>query len=344
VDCIRNHFPEIKIHLAEVHARTRAAFSIPAEPPDSDNGLSCRFCINQCRIAPGERGFCGTRQNTGTKIVGGGPQEGNLSWYDDPLPTNCVGDWICPGGTGCGYPEYSHSKSAEYGYKNQAVFFHSCTFNCLFCQNWHFRAQSTKKGEKGPGHIVDGVDNSTACICYFGGDPTPHLPYAIRATKLALEKKKESILRVCWETNGAMNPKLLDKMAELSLQSGGCVKFDLKTWDPGLHFALCGVSNRWTLSNFERLVELIPQRPTPPFLIASTLMVPGYVDEREVGQIASFIASLDPDIPYSLLAFHPQFQMQDLPPTSRQQARKCLDAARSAGLRRIKIGNRHLLI
>jgi pyruvate formate lyase activating enzyme len=344
VDCIRNHFDDVKPHLKTVHARTREMFSLPPEPPDTDHGILCQFCVNQCRIPPKEMGFCGTRWNPGTKIIGGGTKEGNLSWYDDPLPTNCVGDWVCPGGTGCGYPEYSYSKKAEYGYKNQAVFLHSCTFNCLFCQNWHYRTQSTKKGEKGPDFLVNGVDERTACICYFGGDPTPHLPYAIHASKLALEKKKGGILRICWETNGAMHPKLSEKMAELSIKSGGCVKFDLKTWDDGLHFALCGVSNIRTLANFKCLSELLPKRPDPPFLLASTLLVPGYIDEEEVSQIAKFIASLNPDIPYSLLAFHPQFQMQDLPPTSRIQAQRCLEAARSAGLRRVKVGNLHLLI
>jgi pyruvate formate lyase activating enzyme len=254
-----------------------------------------------------------------------------------------VGDWVCPGGTGCGYPAYSYARHAEYGYKNQAVFFHTCTFNCLFCQNWHFRTQSTKKGEHGLDFIVDGVDDRTACICYFGGDPTPQLPYAIQASKRAVEKTRGHILRICWETNGSMNPALLEKMAELSLESGGCVKFDLKSWDPGLHFALCGVSNSWTLSNFERLAEKMASRRDPPALLASTLMVPGYVDEQEVSRIGSFIAALDPDIPYSLLAFHPQFQMGDLPPTSRKQAGRCLDAARSAGLKRVKVGNLHLL-
>jgi pyruvate formate lyase activating enzyme len=343
IDCIRHHFDDIKSHLEMVHAQTREAFSLPFKPPRSEEGILCRFCVNQCRIAPEEMGFCGTRINAGTKLTGGRPKEGNLSWYDDPLPTNCVGDWVCPGGTGCGYPQFSYSQNAEFGYKNQAVFFHSCTFNCLFCQNWHFRTQSTIRGEHGPEFIADGLDERTACICYFGGDPTPQLPYAIHASKLAREKKKGCILRICWETNGAMNPKLLDKMAALSFESGGCIKFDLKAWDSGLHLALCGVANSRTKSNFEHLAKRFPKRSDPPFLIASTLMVPGYVDEQEVGRIASFIASLDPTIPYSLLAFHPQFKMQDLPATSRKQAHRCLEAARSAGLTRVKVGNLHLL-
>jgi pyruvate formate lyase activating enzyme len=72
-------------------------------------------------------------------------------------------------------------------------------------------------------------------------------------------------------------------------------------------------------------------------------LVPGYVDEEEVGSLASFIASLNPEIPYSLLGFHPNFYMDDLPRTSRRQADRCFRAAKEAGLKKVKIGNIHLL-
>lgn len=140
-----------------------------------------------------------------------------------------------------------------------------------------------------------------------------------------------------------MNEKLLEKAGELSLQSGGCVKFDLKAWHEEVHVALCGVSNQQTLSNFKQLAARIAERPDPPFLVASTLLVPGYIDEEEVSNIAGFIASLDPNIPYSLLGFHPQFYMQDLPATSQGHAERCLKVAREAGLKKVKIGNIHLL-
>jgi pyruvate formate lyase activating enzyme len=78
-------------------------------------------------------------------------------------------------------------------------------------------------------------------------------------------------------------------------------------------------------------------------IAASTLLVPGYIDAREVGQIACFIASLDSTIPYSLLAFYPHFFMGDLPTTSRHHASECLEAAKAAGLANVKIGNLHLL-
>lgn len=343
VDCIRNHYDEVKPHIEKVHTKVREGFDLPAIPPKADGGLLCDLCINQCQIPEGDRGYCGVRFNAGSKFIGGKEDEGNFSYYYDPLPTNCVADWICPAGTECGYPQYSYSKGIEHGYKNLAVFFNSCTYNCLFCQNWHYRRKSTQRGKLLPREIEDRVDDQTSCICYFGGDPTSQMPYALKSSYKAFEANREKILRFCWETNGSMNKRLLGKAAKISLNSGGCIKFDLKAWNEKVHKALCSVSNSWTLANFKRLAKYINKRPDFPFLLASTLLIPGYVDEEEVSRIASFIASLNPDIPYSLLGFHPQFYMQDLPYTSIGHAQRCLHAARDAGLKNVKVGNTHLL-
>ena len=140
-----------------------------------------------------------------------------------------------------------------------------------------------------------------------------------------------------------MHPNLLRQMAELSLKSGGCIKFDLKAWSEELHLALCGVSNKRTLANFRLVAQYIERRPQPPLLVASTLLIPGYVEAEEVAKIATFIASLNPEIPYALLAFHPHFLMSDLPTTSRRHAQECLQVAREAGLNNVRVGNIHLL-
>lgn len=140
-----------------------------------------------------------------------------------------------------------------------------------------------------------------------------------------------------------MHPKLLDQIVEIALVSGGCIKFDLKAWNEPIHIALTGVSNRRTLENFERVASRIKERPEVPLLVASTLLVPGYVDVEEVRKIARFIAHLSPNIPYSLLAFHPDFLMDDLPTTSWEHMRRCYEAAKEVGLTTVHIGNRHLL-
>ncbi len=87
----------------------------------------------------------------------------------------------------------------------------------------------------------------------------------------------------------------------------------------------------------------IRERPDPPPLVVSTLLVPGYVDAAEVGRIAHLIADQSPDVPYVLLGFAPHFLFPDLPPTSVRHAEEAEAAAREAGLTPVRVGNRHLL-
>jgi pyruvate formate lyase activating enzyme len=63
---------------------------------------------------------------------------------------------------------------------------------------------------------------------------------------------------------------------------------------------------------------------------------------KEIGKIAWFISDLNPDIPYSLLAFHPDYQMMDIPVTSRKMAIECYKMAKRY-LNRVNIGNKYLL-
>ena len=343
VDCIRRHFDQVLPLVERAHRESRKPFALPSQPPRDEEGAQCKLCINDCHVPPNGVSYCGLRTNRDGRLKGVTADKANVSWYYDPLPTNCVADWVCPGGTGNGYPDFAYQQGPEYGYKNLAVFYQACSFDCLFCQNWHYRYTARREGWVSASRLAGEVDEHTACICYFGGDPTPQLPHSIRTSRLALERNKGRTPRICWETNGSMHPALLKQMAELSLNSGGCIKFDLKAWSEELHIALCQVSNKRTLENFQLLAQYISKRPSPPLLIASTLLIPGYIDEQEVSNIAAFIAALDPDIPYALLAFHPHFMMNDLPATSRRHAQECLEAAKAQGLRRVRVGNLHLL-
>jgi len=330
------------VAAAESHAALRAMFDLPRQPPRIRSGLGCAICVRGCRLGEGDRGYCGIRINRNGKLRGGDTTGARVQFYHDPLPTNCVAEWVCPA-TGNHYPKFSYRPGVEHGYRNLAVFYQACSFDCLFCQNWHYRRAS----RPGPGlsaqQLAEAVDERTACICFFGGDPGPQIDHALASARLALERSKGRILRICWETNGAVSPHKLDEMLDLSLESGGCIKFDLKAFDSNLHEALCGVGNERTLANFRRAATRVPKRPEPPLVVASTLLVPGYIDVEEVRAISRFIAQIDPNIPYSLLGFHPDFAMTDLPCTSLAHALAAQSAAESAGLRRVKIGNRHLL-
>jgi pyruvate formate lyase activating enzyme len=342
--CVRDRWVEGRRIVESVQMESRRLFQLPPFPPANPEGVSCDLCTHQCRMGPGERGYCAIRNGTPESMREDGRTRARVSYYYDPLPTNCVADWVCAGGTGAGYPVYSHSRGTEVGYYNLAVFFEACNFNCLYCQNWTFK--ETKRPDPGwvsVDALAQAVHRQTSCICYFGGDPIPQFPYALRVSEKARRERPDEILRICWETNGSMLPVQLKRMAGISLKSGGTVKVDLKAWDPNIHRALCGCDNRQVLENFATLAKWVPERPDPPFLVASTLLVPGYVGEEEVSKIASFIARLNPDIPYALLGFAPQFCLDDFPTTSLAQAEACVQAAKRAGLRRVRLGNHHLI-
>jgi len=328
VDCIRDFPDKVLPPIREVQHATRLEFDLPSEPPRDEEGVRCPLCVNECLIPEGGRGFCGLRTNEGGKLVhlAGTAKKGILHWYYDPLPTNCVAAWVCEG-------------NKMYGYHNLAVFYGACSFNCLFCQNWHYRQMSPQDNGLSAQELAEKADARTFCICYFGGDPTPQIPHALATSRILARRQ----VKVCWETNGSLEPKALEQAVRLSLETGGCVKFDLKAYDENLHLALTGVTNRQTLENFALAARYIPQRPEPPLVVASTLLVPGYVDAQEVSGVAAFIASLDPNIPYSLLGFHPHFYIHDLPRTSVRHAEEAERAARQAGLTNVHIGNRHLL-
>ncbi|MEM2092842.1 MAG: radical SAM protein [Candidatus Bathyarchaeia archaeon] len=347
--CIRKRPKEALDITKEIHARSRAAFGLPAQPPRDEDGISCGICANNCVIGNGKAGFCGLVWNLSGRLIrfGGTPDQGILEWYYDSLPTNCVSWWFCPGCTGKGYPKYAYRPVAEHGYYNLAVFYGACSYDCLYCQNWHFRNLTVKHKPVVTAEALasKAIDANVSCICYFGGDPSPQMTHSLETSRIALEKAKANgrILRICWETNGYMNPKLIEKAAEYALESGGNIKFDLKAWSEELAMALCGVSNRASLENFTRIGEkYYEKRPELPVLTASTLLVPGYVDAEEVENIAKFISQISPEVPYTLLAFYPCYVMNDLPTTSRQLAIECQRAAQKH-LKNTRIGNVHLL-
>ncbi len=334
--CVKSSEPE---RLLAPHRRVRRALALPEEIPRAEEGVPCTLCSNECRIPEGGRSYCGLRENRGGRLHQlAGPDEALAHTYYDPIPTNCCAAWFC---------EPCREGGLRRGY-NLAVFYFGCNFDCLFCQNAHHKYLSEGTPIALEEFVRRALRPGVRCICHFGGSPEPQFPFALRASAAALEEaqSKGRELRICWEWNGCGNPALVRRAAELSLESGGIIKFDLKAWDERLSLALSGVSNRRAYENFSLIArEFLPQARAKGhhLLTATTLLVPGYVDEEEVGRIAEFIAGLDPEIPYSLLVFHGDFAMADLPITPLEQAVRCYRAAVAAGLRMVNVGNLHLL-
>ncbi len=300
--------------VRKAHAEARKDLGLPPEPPS--NGVKCDRCVNGCRIPEGGVGFCGVVRNEGGRLV----VEHRGSFYLDPHPTNCVGAWVCPGATSAGYPRFTDTEGPERGRYNLAVFYGGCTHHCFFCQN---HEHWTTRGEIKPEDLLSRMtDPDVTCVCFFGGDPVPHLDQVLEVG----ERFEEAGVRVCLETNGSMNPSLCRRVAEICYESGGGFNTDVKAYNPEVYEALTGSSPEYTFKHLEIVGEEFA-REDPPILRPSTLIVPGYVTPEEVEAVAEFLASIDERIPYRLLQHVPHYLSVDLGYTPTSVMLECKRAA-----------------
>ena len=346
---------KIKPHILNVHKQVRQLVDLPEKPPKAERPnikLKCNLCLNECSLSENDISYCGLRniplRNSG-QLPYPSKSKGYIHGYIDSNPTNCCNSWFCPAGTSSGYPEYSNYEGPEFGTYSYAAFLYGCSYNCLSCQNSSHKLFSKR-------HLFDVEtlvnqivkNKKITCLCYFGGTPEVQLPFSINLAERILEKIKDENksrkFRICYEMNGTGNKDLMEKCIQVVIKSGGNIKFDLKSFNEKLNLAMCGVSNSRTLENFKSLAEnyFDTRGKDMPELSGCTLMVPGYVNHEEVELIARFISEIDPEIPYSLLVFHGDYQMKDLPITPRKQAENCLKVAQRY-LNNVHLGNKFLL-
>ncbi len=343
LDCLRERPDSLEI-VRRRRAGWRTSMGLPPHPPRG-GALKCPLCVNGCELDEGERGYCGTVINrNGLRPLTGSWKLATGLHYLDPLPTNCVATPVCPAATCRGYPEFTDTCGPEIGRYNLAIFYGSCNLDCFFCQNAeHKRMAAMGRPLMSLDSLLrEALRDDVTCICAFGGDPSPWTPQLFSLYR-KVRDKAPGIKRMCWETNGLQDPRVFLKMAEASLESGGIVKVDFKAWSQPVYEALTGVRGRdRVVENLRTAAKLAKEREDPPLLVVSTLMVPYYIDLEEIEGIAEFLASLDVNVPYVLLAFHPEHLATDLPLTTREFAEDAVRVAEERGLE-VYLGNEWLL-
>lgn len=102
---------------------------------------------------------------------------------------------------------------------SHTIFFTGCNFQCVYCQNWDI-SQNPQDGmilteKKVADLILKREKQGSRNVNFVGGDPTPHLPYILKAMLLS-----EVNLPVVWNSNFYMSPEamnLLDGFVDLFL-------------------------------------------------------------------------------------------------------------------------------
>ena len=166
-------------------------------------------------------------------------------------------------------------------------------------------------------------------IAFTGGDLAcqPEF-YALCSEKI---KGLNLGLWVLFETNGyGLTPQNLDL-----LRNAGVDAFwlDIKAYDKEVHRKLTGASNDWVL----KLPQEIIKRGF--ILEVLSLYIPGWVESDQIEKIAALIAAVDENIPFTILAFFPQYEMMDVPAPTLEQMVSAYEAAQANKLKQVRLGN-----
>lgn len=278
-----------------------------------EKNVQCFLCNHNCRIKPSKFGVCGMRENV-----------------DGILYTHAYGDIIAANVDPIEKKPLYHFLP---GTRSFSIATAGCNFQCGFCQNWQISQASKKKNRELsasmllPEEVVaKAIDNGCKSISYTYTEPTIFFEYALETARLA---RKKGLLNV-FVTNGFMSLKALD-MIHPYLDA---CNVDLKSFNDEFYKKIC----KGRLSPILDSIEYM--RKIGIWLEITTLVIPGTNDsEEELKNIADFIATVDPDIPWHISRFHPDFKFMETIPTPVKTMEQARAIGKKAGLRFIYLGN-----
>lgn len=253
------------------------------------------------------------------------------------------GEWLSADDILAKAEEYSRSVT-YYEPRERATSYHALDLcrGCGVCVELHRTNSFRNYGERGhlcprrlEAHQVvlspQGFGPARNIIAFTGGDLgcRPDF-YAVCAQKI---KEKKLPLHILFETNGyGLTPKNLD-----ILQDAGIDAFwlDIKAYHPGVHEKLTGVSN-------ERILKLPREMTERGFVLeVLSLYIPGWVEEDQLRKIAEVVSAVDKEIPFTILAFFPEYRLKGEGVSSPNLDRmlRAYDEVKAAGLKNVRLGN-----
>lgn len=275
--------------------------------------VSCFLCHHLCQIADSKFGICGVRQN----------REGKLH-------THVYGEVIAAHVDPIEKKPLYHFLPGTTSFSIATI---GCNFRCPFCQNWEI-SQSTKREKRGlsgydllPKDVVhEAKSRGCQSISYTYTEPTIFFEYAYESARLA---KEEGMANV-FVTNGYMTPEALETIHPYL----DACNVDLKSFREDFYEKICRAHLQPVLDSIQLMKKL------DIWVEVTTLVVPDQNDgEGELTQIARFIRDLDPDTPWHISRFHPDYQYGDSRPTPLETLRKAYTIGKKEGLHYIYIGN-----
>ena len=279
-----------------------------------DDRIQCDLCPRDCKLHAGQRGACFVRQNVDGRMI--------LTTYGrssgfciDPIEKKPL--------------NHFHPGSAILSFGTAG-----CNLACKFCQNWDISKSKDMDrllDAASPQGIADAaVAYGSQSVAFTYNDPVIFAEYAID-TALACHERG---IRTVAVTAGYIHPEPAREF--FAVMDGANV--DLKAFTDDFYFRLCG-------GHLQPVLDILAHihHETSCWLEITTLLIPGKNDSpAEIKSLADWVArELGPQVPLHFTAFHPDWKMDDLPPTPASTLTRARRIAIDAGLHYVYTGNVH---
>ena len=254
----------------------------------SQDSAACDICPHGCVLAPGQTGRCRARSNRDGVIIS--DNYGIVTALAlDPIEKK---------------PLYHFHP----GSRILSVGSFGCNMHCPFCQNSHISMIGMSAIK--PGHAMKPEELVEAAlserkkgnigIAYTYNEPLIGYEFVLDCAAIAVQSGMANVM----VTNGYIRREPLLKM----LPYIQAMNIDLKGFRKEYYIKLGG--------GLETAKETIALAAEACHVEVTTLIVPGENDsETEMEELAAWLSGVDPNIPYHVSRFFPNWKMTDREPT-----------------------------
>jgi pyruvate formate lyase activating enzyme len=282
--------------------------------PLEGGAVRCGLCPHRCRIAEGALGACRTRRNV----------RGELRVITHGLLRAAAVDPV--------------EKKPLFHYRPGSATFSiasaGCNLVCPFCQNHELsqrlrgEAAGGEAGRRTPAAeiVAAALERGCASIAFTYSEPVLSLELA---EEVAAAARPEGI-EIVFVTNGQVGREGADALGRIL----NAANVDLKCFDEEKYRRVLGGDLSATLD------AIRGWRAAGVWVEVTTLVIPGFNDgDDELGRIAGFVAEVDPEIPWHVSRFRPDYRWADREPTPAATLRRAREIGLARGLRHVYTGN-----
>ena len=279
-----------------------------------DGRVQCDLCPRDCKLHEGQRGACFVRKMEAGQMV--------LTTYGrssgfcvDPIEKKPLNHF------------YPGSSVLSFGTAG-------CNLACKFCQNWDIsksKDMDRLMESAGPEKIARvAKELGSKSVAFTYNDPVIFAEYALDTADACHALGVQTVAVTAGYIHHAPMIEFFDKMDAANV--------DLKGFTNDFYVKYCAGQLQPIL---ETLIHLKHHART--WLELTTLLIPGLNDsDEEIGNLVAWVGrELGPDVPLHFSAFHPDWKMQDIPPTPPATLSRARQRALDAGLHYVYTGNVH---